>query len=485
MDERGRGFGQYLLLVAAGALVLRLIVIALHSNELPLNDGLWYHGEAWIIANGHGYLAPGEFIYAGEAFPTAEHPPLFPGILAAVTWIFHHSVVLHQVTCAAIGTAGVITIGLLGRRVGGERCGIAAAAIAALAPNVWQYETQLLSESLMVLTLGLFLLAVYRFRERPDRWRAAQLGFTLALAAYTRSELALLGLVIVVPLVVRTPGLLGAGARWGRLALAGATCLALMAPWSIRTLTVSETPVVFSNNLDSVIAGANCDATYYGPAVGTWVPRCNPTPPRRGEGQIEGYARARQKGLEYMGSHLRRLPTVMVFRAGRAWSLYQPFSDLGTDGRGVPLSVASILSFYALVVLGAIGAVRLRRQGRVVWPLVVLMPYVTVLAMVGYGVPRLRFPADIALLVLAAEPVAAAWSRWGNRLGRHPIAPSGGWRPSRVGSLRTPTPTAARSTVVASLPRVRARRVAPYRPGRAIHAPRVTAHDQVLGVAQV
>ena len=410
-------FPRRLLLVTLGALAVRLIVVALDSYALPLDDGLWYHGQAEIIAGGHGYLAPGQFFFQDRSLATAEHPPLFPGLLALVTWTFHQSIRLHQVACVLMGTAGVVAVGLLGRRVGGERVGLFAAMIAAVAPNVWQYETLLLSESLIPLTLSLFLLAVYRFRESPGSWRAVQLGFTLALAAYTRSELALLGLVIVVPLVARTPGPSGVGPRLRLLVVAGVTTLALMAPWSIRTLTATDTPVIFTNNLDSVIAGANCRAAYDGPTVGSWIPACNPTPDRKPGGQIEGFARSREKGLDYMRAHLDRLPAVMVFRAGRAWEVYRPFEGLGSGGQSVPLSVATIISFYVLAVLGTIGAVRLRRQGRAVWPLVVLAPYVTVLAMLGYGTPRLRFPVDVALLVLAAVPVAEGVTWWSRRRG--------------------------------------------------------------------
>jgi hypothetical protein len=405
-------FGRRLLLVTLAALAVRLVVFALDAHEVPLNDGLWYHAQAQIIAGGHGYLAPGEYLFAHRSYPTAEHAPLYPALLALVTWTFHQSILLHQVAGLLMGTAGVFAVGMLGRRVGGDRVGLAAAVLAALAPNVWQYETLLLSESLLLLTLSLFLLAVYRFRERPDAWRAVQLGATIALCAYTRSELALLGIVIVVPLVLRAPGLRGVWARLGMLTVTALVAVALMAPWSIRTMTVADTPVLFSNNLDSVIAGANCRATYDGSAVGSWMPNCNVSEIRPGEGQIGEFARNRARGIRYLTHHLDRVPTVMVFRAARGWEVYKPFAGLGSDGRSVPLAVTTTIAFWLLAAFGAVGAVMLHRRGRIVWPLVALAPYVTVLAMLGYGAPRLRYPLDIALLVLAAEPVAAVVARF-------------------------------------------------------------------------
>ena len=57
----------------------------------------------------------------------------------------------------------------------------------------------------------------------------------------------------------------------------------------------------------------------------------------------------------------------------------------------------------------------LHRAGRLMWPLVSVAGFVTLLTFVTYGAPRLRAPLDVALLVLAAVPIAAALERLPSR----------------------------------------------------------------------
>ena len=410
MDEPGssaverRAFRRWLLGIVAVGLVIRLVVAALASRDLPFGDGIWYHTQAQIIAGGFGYLAPGQYVFAAQHLATAEHPPLFPFVLGVVDWFANSSVVLFQTTCAVLGAAGIAAIGLLGRAVGGARLGLTAAALCAVAPNIWQYDALVLSESLLVLTAGLFLLSLYRFAARPTTGRAAVVGLTLAAATYNRTEMVLLGLLLV-PLVWRNSELVGLRSRIRLLGVAAGITLALLAPWVVRNLTTFNTTVVFSNNQDSVIAGANCDNTYYGPDVGSWNPVCNTGNMPKGFDQSEVFARSRARGIDYARDHLDRLPVVVVARVGRAWDVFRPFQGMGNDGRSDALTIASALSFYVLVVLGAFGALQLHRAGRRVWPLLVIAPFVTVIAAGGYGISRLRFPLDIALLVLAAPPL--------------------------------------------------------------------------------
>jgi 4-amino-4-deoxy-L-arabinose transferase-like glycosyltransferase len=406
-------FLWWLAAIVLVGLAIRLIVVALASRDLPFGDSIWYDAQSRIIADGHGYLAPGQFIFQSRSLATAEHPPLFPFLLAIVNWMGTESVLAHQVACTVMGAAGVAAVGLLGRAVGGPRLGLVAAGLAAVAPTLWQYDALVLSESLLVFSFALFLLTVYRFREAPSTWRAVAVGVTLALAAYTRTEMLLLA-VIVIPLVVRAPGVDGWLARTKLLAVAGLTAVVLLAPWTIRNLTVFDRTVLFSNNMDSVIAGANCDATYHGDGLGSWSPGCNSGNLPQNDESVS-FALIRHRGLEYARHHLDRLPVVVAARVGRAWEVYRPFQGIGTDGRSDGLWIASTLFFWISVVLGGVGAVMLRRAGRIVWPLVVVAPFVTVLAAASYGLPRLRVPLDIVLVVLAAAPIERAIAWFGRR----------------------------------------------------------------------
>jgi len=55
----------------------------------------------------------------------------------------------------------------LARRVAGVRVGLVAAALAAVYPALWIRDAQVMSESLVVLTTALFLLAVVAYLDAP------------------------------------------------------------------------------------------------------------------------------------------------------------------------------------------------------------------------------------------------------------------------------------------------------------------------------
>jgi 4-amino-4-deoxy-L-arabinose transferase-like glycosyltransferase len=403
-----RTFGRALLVIGLVGIVLRLAIVAFASRQMPFGDGFWYHIEARIIAEGHGYLAPGQFVFKRIHLATAEHPPLFPFLLAIPTWLGSGSVLAHQTTAAVLSSLGVFVLGFLGRAVAGPRVGLIAAALCAVAPNIWGYNTLVLSESLLVATVGLFLLTVYRFWDRPDVTRAALMGGALALAAYTRTEMVLLGAVIVVPVVVMQHGLAGWWPRIRLLAIAGIVTVGLMAPWSIRNLTTFHDTVLFSNNQDSVIGGANCAPSYAGLGIGSWDVYCNADHLPQRPDQSVVFSVVRERGIRYAKHHLSELPKVVVARVGREWEVFRPFQGVGDDGRSGWVWVASTVTFWLLAIVGTVGAVQLRRARRLTWPLVGMAPFVTVMAAVTYGLVRLRMPLDVALLVLAAVAI----ERW-------------------------------------------------------------------------
>ena len=275
---------------------------------------------------------------------------------------------------------------------------------------MWQYNALLLSESILALTLGLYLLALYRLWDRPSIGAAAFAGVTLALAGYNRAELLLLG-VLAIPIVLRNPHLAGARVRVGRIVVVGVVAVAAVAPWTIRNLTTFQRPVLFSDNVDSVLAGANCPKTYSGREIGGWNSGCYAAVFRPGWDESVAFSEARHAGTLYFRRHLDEVPLVVLARVGREWGFFKPFEGIGNDGRDAWLWIASASFFWLSAVLGAVGAVMLRRAGRMMWPLASIAGFVTLLAMVTYGSARLRAPLDIVLLVLAAVPIERGLTR--------------------------------------------------------------------------
>jgi 4-amino-4-deoxy-L-arabinose transferase-like glycosyltransferase len=384
------GFARWLAAIAAGGLAVRLIYALLATPHLRgLGDAAYYHGLANALAAGRGFVDP------AFGTPTALHPPLFPLVLSVPSLLGLDSYLAHRVAVSLLGTATIVGVGLLGRRVAGERAGLLAAGVAALSPVLVSADSAVMSETLLGLLVVLCALAAYRLVERPSLARGALLGALTGLAALTRGEALLLLVFLALPVALRLPA-----RRAATLVVAAAACAVVLAPWTIRNLSTFEKPVAISTNEGGLIAGANCPRTYRGHDIGSWDIRCVPAVP--GGDESAASARAQSVGLDYAGHHASRVPLVLAARLGRTFELLQPVLQAErAEGRAEGLELAGAVAWFLLLPLGTYGVVVLRRRRVLISPLLAPFGLAVAATVVGYGVPRFRHPADVALAVLA------------------------------------------------------------------------------------
>jgi 4-amino-4-deoxy-L-arabinose transferase-like glycosyltransferase len=390
------GFARWLAAIAAGGLAVRLIyVLVLTPHLRGLGDATYYHQLANALADGRGFVDPA----GGTA--TALHPPLFPLLLALGSVLGLDGYQAQRVVVALVGTATIVSVGLLGRHVAGARAGLIAAAAAAASPVLVSADGAVMSETLLGLLVALCALCAYRLLERPSLARGALLGALIALAALTRGEAILLVALLALPVALRLPA-----RRAATLGVSLAACIVVLAPWTIRNLSAFDKPVWLSTNEGGLIAGANCSGTYRGHDIGSWDIRCVPRGPVEDESAAS--ARARRAGIDYARDHAGRVPLVVAARLGRTFELLQPVRQAQhAEGRAAGLEVAGAVFFLLLVPLGAYGAVALRRRRVALAPLLAPVGLAIAATVVGYGVPRFRHPADVALTVLAAVALDA------------------------------------------------------------------------------
>ena len=427
--------------VTAAALAIRIAFIVVVAPKVPaLGDASAYHLLAEQLARGEGYIRPFDYLLLHLRRPTAEYPPLFPFVLSLAARAGAHSVEQQRICTAFIGAGTVGLIGLLGRRIASPVVGLMAAALAAIYPMLFLGEATLMAESLYVALVTVVLLAAYRAFDDPKPGRFAVLGAAIGLATLTRAEGALLGVVVVVPLgflLGRKPGdgrepLLGARARTGRVAIALGVALAVVAPWTIRNEIRFHRFVPVSNNISTLVDGANCDATYHGPQIGLW--RETFSQPDGGEASaatlpqaqacFEGFDIANpnfdeaaaasmhtRAGLSYARQHLGALPKVSVVRVFRTWGLYAPRQQVdfeSLEGRPRSWQMRGTIMYWILLPGAIVGAFLLRRRRRLLWPLLATAVTVTIVAAATYGQQRFRIAAEPAILVLAAVAADAA-----------------------------------------------------------------------------
>ncbi len=413
-------FAFALAAVALGALVLRVAFVVAMRDRAVLSDGFHYHQGALYLVDGRGFINPLSLAMNGTVTPDAVHPPAWESLLAVASWLGMRSWFWHQLVAVVVGTGAVVMVGLAGRQAFGARVGLIAAALAAVYPNFWIYERDLMSEPLALFAVALVLFLTYRFRARPSLGLAVALGAAVGLAAMTRAELVLLGPLVVAPLLLSRRQLDWAP-RIGWLAAAGGACVLLIAPWAAYNTTRFERFVPLSNGAGSAMLAGNCPKTYEGDLYAYYDFGCLTrtrqvsSDPSIADGQF------RHTALDFMRANKAEVPVVALARVGRAFNLYRPFQQarLETE-RGGPLWSLrlALLTYWVLAPLAVAGVFVARRRRQVVWPLLVPVFIVVVAVLPSIGTVRYRAIAEVSIVLLAALTIDAALRRWLPDLGR-------------------------------------------------------------------
>lgn len=405
-------------ITAVGA-AIRLVSWATKiGHDLLLNDSIYYRIQAGRNADGDWFKE------ALTSSPGAEHGPLTSLYLTPFAWLADNVSFL-RLAITALGIATVAMIGLLGRRLAGDRVGLVAAAIAAAYPNLWVNDALLMSETLCLLLVTTVLYVAVGVGRAPRWSTAAGLGALIGLSALTRAET-----VLLIPLVAAVAGTLGspedrgdgrAGApsRWAVAAVIVAAAVAVIAPWSLWNVARFREPVLLTTNDGNTLLGSYCDRTFYGSQTGSWEITCIPPLPEadlaagRTDASVWSKER-RQAALDYAGDHLGRLPVVVAARLGRALDLYGFDSLVAQDvGEEKPRPVvwAGIVAWWVLATLAVVGWRAAPRPERR-W-LVPPVAAVAVTVVVFYGAHRIRAPMEPVVVVLAAVGLVHLAARFG------------------------------------------------------------------------
>lgn len=428
------------------AAVVALVAFATHvaygrvadPNILPISDASGYRLLGEHLQQGLGYIRPYDFL-SGVTRPTAEFPPGFPALLAVFRIVGLDTVAEQRVGLAVVHALAAVGVLLLARRWFSARVAVAVALVAAVHPALLQPGAAMLAESLYAALVVAILLAAARLREQVTPERAVALGLAGGAASLVRSEGLVLAALLALPALVRLP------TAHDRIRLAVgvlATLAVLPGVWAVRNLATFEEPVLLSNNLGSVLSGANCDATYEGDLIGYWFisPDCFAgfsDDQLRTADESEVAVELRDDGLSYLRDNLDRLPKVAVVRVLRTFQLHEPEQQarLSTfEGRKLLTERITGWLTWATCVLAAVGVVACwrRRDRATLWLLGTPVVLVVLVAAATYGNPRFRIGAEVPLLLLAAlglqhlaQAAGARFSRGEAGAADDPPPPSG------------------------------------------------------------
>ena len=392
---------RWLFLVAAAGLALRLVfAFGYWTGEVLTRDEREYLSLARSVAAGHGFVYDAE-VKSGPVDPFGRAPgyPLFLALVGgggSVTTSVPASVKMAQ---AVVGGLGVVLVGLLARRLAGDRAMVAAAAIAACYPPLVWISAYAFSEAIFW-PLGLLVAWIFQ-RHRVSFYEKRKTTPDVVFAGVLTGAAILIrpAMLFFVPLAAawllwkRRPG-----AALG-FVLASAI---VIAPWTIRNyqhygrfvLVASEGGVTFWTGNHPLARGDGDLAA-------------NPELKREQQALAAKYPSLTEEALE-----------PIYYREALAWMRAHPIDWLGLELRKVfylivPIGpsyrvhstryyLASIVPYLLLLPVAIAGWLRLGHARSHTPGLWLLVGSAVLVCLVFFPQERFRIPViDPALAVLA------------------------------------------------------------------------------------
>ncbi len=391
---------------AVGLLARLYYVLGVARGRIELSgDSERYRLLAQGIAEGRGYIRPREPLQAALDIPTAEFPPAYPLLLAALDLVGVQAATGQRLVGALIGAVTIVLIGMLGAAVAGRAAGAVAAWIAALYPQLITFDGSLLSEGLFVALIAASLMGVIRALDAdepsPRRWWMLA-SVATGIAVVTRTEALVLVPLVLIPATF-VPGDATAWARRASLACAGS--VVTLTAWTLRNALALGRFQPFTNNSGTALAGANCDAVYSGVQIGGWRLDCVPVFDPTWQTESTFSDEARRIGLDHIRDNLPDLPRVVAARLGRTFGVWDVRTNLffeSLEGRDYEWLWAGWIMWIFLAGFAAIGVATLRAHRVRFWPLLMPLVMVVVMTVITYGNQRFRMGAEPTIVVFAA-----------------------------------------------------------------------------------
>ncbi len=394
------------------ALTIRIVYIIATKDHGLAGDEFEYDLEAKLAAD------DGKWLHSttpyNEVHASVWKAPGYPVFLSVLYTILGSDATRAIVAQVLIFTP--ITIGvtwLLGRHLFGVTAGVLAALVAAVYPNVWQYDVGLYSE-VIATPLGIAMLLVV-FSTKKLTWpRVATVGVMLGVLLLIKPA-AILWITGIAIVWWSLRGL-RVGTAW--IAATLAIALLVVAPYSIRNATLDGPWVPLSLQTAAGYGTFNDDAHFDGTHPWAWRPETKRDrdlfAQKRTDGELYNELNKRTRAYieKYPESLVKAFARNGVQRTWDLRPLAQVNYELAFEGRTVAVADIGWLMYIVLGVMTLWALWRLWRAKR--RTLVLALLAVALAASAGYstaGGTRYRQPFEPLIAVLAMSVVAPLFTR--------------------------------------------------------------------------
>lgn len=396
-DKKWRIFLIFLLPFAIRLVALYLLM------DTPRGDAADYENIALNIIKGNGFVSTRMGLYS-------YRPPLYPLFLACIFSIFTHSYLILGIFQAIIASITCVLVFRIGEYIFDEKTGLISSIIVASYPTLVFYSTQLLSETLFILILYLFIYVFYTVTDEPKRiYKWPLLGVLLGLGSLCRPVIFPF-LFFLIPFCFFSPEI-----NLRKWILVMGFCLLTIAPWTIRNYRVHGELVLLTT-----YGGANLWMGNYSGATGYVGGPKNINELVRGKqvAEVEKDKEFYRRGLNYMVNNPLDVVILSLKKLCLFWSPFvkEHIGPKYIRESDIDYKTLIGLSFLFVVVFAVIGLFPVSRVWKQSKLLLMLLIYFSLVSMIFYVSLRYRQPILPIISLFAARGVGFSFSRVRNRV---------------------------------------------------------------------
>jgi 4-amino-4-deoxy-L-arabinose transferase-like glycosyltransferase len=381
-------FRRGLLALTLAGLAVRLLWVALEPATSPVAD------ETMWVSWGSETLPSPEVGFSPRRLLFVFHPPLYVYFIGMTSALFGTLEAVKYAQCLA-GVLLVPALGLVGRRVFGERAALLAAVVAAFYPDLVWFASHFWAETVFTVLLWWALERLVAADGEGGTRAALVSGLLWGLAVLTRETVLYFLPIAALWLAWRRTG----GARRAAMLLAVSALVVL--PWTLRNWIVFHAFVPVSTSGALNLWQGNTRLTRQEVYEEYWaVP-----------GRIAKYEHARRRAIEAI---LERQPLWVLEKLRDEmpafWAAHgQPIVHLERGAYGVVarpvalLAVAAVLLPYLATLALFVAGMAALPRGRTPLLLLGFLLFYVLLHVAAHGYPRYRLPAMPAVFLVAAQ----------------------------------------------------------------------------------